>query len=375
MKLCCILAVLLLASSVEPAVSSRWPYDSIFCLGASLADTGNGNFVSAASKVPNPSAHPPYGETFFRHPTGRRCNGRLIIDFVAEEFGLPFLPPSLSHNANFSHGANFAVLGSTALDVSFFSFGDGPVQIPNTSSGVQLRWFEALKPKLCSPAQVCPPGFFAKSLFFMGEFGLNDYNNALMELTPAQARSIVPDVVSAIANATEGLIKQGATNVVVPGVPPLGCFPPVLQQFASDDLTDYEPGTGCIKEMNELATYHNTLVQETVQNVRRNHPDVMVVYADFFTPVIEMVESPRKFGFTDDVLSCCCGGGGRYNFNASAGCGMPGATVCENPDAYLFWDDHFTEAANRNIAKAWLNKLRIQTHLMGATGRYISIAK
>lgn len=50
---------------------------------------------------------------------------------------------------------------------------------------------------------VCPPGFFDKSLFFMGEFGLNDYNSALLGKTMSQVRLIVPDVVRAIAEATE----------------------------------------------------------------------------------------------------------------------------------------------------------------------------
>lgn len=89
--------------------------------------------------------------------------------------------------------------------------------------------------------------------------------------------------------------------------------------------------------------------------MQTKHRNVRVIYADFFTPVIDIVESPAKLGFTRDILRCCCGGGGKYNFNLSAGCGMPGSTVCQDPSAYLYWDGHFTEAAHRYIADSWLN--------------------
>uniref|UniRef100_A0ACD6AH69 Uncharacterized protein n=1 Tax=Avena sativa TaxID=4498 RepID=A0ACD6AH69_AVESA len=393
--LCISILSVLLASVVEPAISSSLQrYESIFSFGASFADTGNGNLVLAGSSITNPAAHPPYGQTFFGHPTGRRSDGRLIIDFVAQQLGLPFLPPSLSHNASFSQGANFAVMGSTALHVGFFRDIPAAHPILNTSSSVQLQWFESLKPSLCSPAQgnhplpnlytvwliilyihgdsklaprfaVCPLelGFFDKSLFFMGEFGTNDYRYYTFSgMTPSQVRSIVPDVVRAIVETT-----QGATTVVVPGVPPLGCFPPALELFSSADPADYEHRTGCLKEFNDLAAHHNSLLQETLQIVRTNHPNVVLVYADFFTPIIEMVESPRKFGFIQDVLRCCCGGGGRYNFNMSASCGMPAATVCNHPNMYLFWDEHFTEAAYHYVAKGWLDKLKMRNLLMGTT--------
>jgi hypothetical protein len=54
--------------------------------------------------------------------------------------------------------------------------------------------------------------------------------------------------------------------------------------------------TGCLKDLNEVAVHHNSPLQESLKSVRRNHPSAVVVYADFFTPVIEMVESPHKFG-------------------------------------------------------------------------------
>jgi hypothetical protein len=54
---------------------------------------------------------------------------------------------------SFRRGANFAVGGAAALDANFFHRWDPPggSKFPlNVSLGVQLQWFESLKPSLCA---------------------------------------------------------------------------------------------------------------------------------------------------------------------------------------------------------------------------------
>ncbi|KAM0918385.1 hypothetical protein ACQ4PT_008939 [Festuca glaucescens] len=375
MKLLCILSVLLLAF-VEPAISSLGHFDKIFSFGDTFTDTGNGRLVDAKKLIPDPTAKLPYGQTYFGRPTGRSTDGRLIIDFIAQKLGLPLITPSLTKNGNFSHGANFAISAATALNVSFFK--DIPIAgmlALDTTMKVQLQLFESLKPSLCSPAEACPSGFFDKSLFFMGEFGVNDYSFSILGMPLPEVYSIVPSVVGNITEATKRLIEHGAKTVVVPGIPPLGCTPPNLFFFPSTDPASYEDDTGCLKSFNELAKHHNTLLREDLETIQKNHSSVRVIYADFFTPVMKMVKSPWRYGLQSDILSCCCGGGGEYNFNISAGCGMPGATVCEDPSRYLYWDGHFTEAAHSIIAKGWIRKLKVHNHMIEAAYRYLNIAK
>ncbi|OEL25769.1 GDSL esterase/lipase [Dichanthelium oligosanthes] len=137
------------------------------------------------------------------------------------------------------------------------------------------------------------------------------------------------------------LIQQGAKTVVVAGIAPLGCLPPNLELFPSADPADYDSRTGCLKQLNDLAVHHNSQLQAALKrsdNKGTNNSEHMLTT-----------------GFTRDVLKCCCGGGGKYNL--SIGCGKPGATVCQDPSAYLFWDGHLTEAAYRHIAKGWLNSI------------------
>lgn len=59
------------------------------------------------------------------------------------------------------------------------------------------------------------PGFFHKTLFFMGEIGLNDYSFAIFGMTLPQLRSMVPDVVKTIAAATEVTVAATMPNLSV----------------------------------------------------------------------------------------------------------------------------------------------------------------
>ncbi|XP_051223760.1 GDSL esterase/lipase At5g45910 [Lolium perenne] len=356
--LCSVWLLLLLANLGWPghasrALSLRRRYESIFSFGNSYTDTGNNPVVFADNGVFDPVTRLPYGSKFFGRPTGRCSNGRLIIDFIAQRLGLPLVPPSLAHNGSFRRGANFAVGAATALDAARFHDGSNPGnQFPlNTSLGVQLEWFESLKPSLCHTARGCER-FFGRSLFILGEFGVNDYHfsfgKSMDEIT-----SLVPDVISAISMAIERLIvTHGAKSILVPGTVPSGCIPQILHYFAKDDPAEYNSTTGCLNVYNKLGMQHNLLLQEALEKLRDRYPGVTIVYGDLFGPMIERVESPAKFGLEEDVLTQCCGGPGMLI------CGDDGANVCEKPSARLFWDDvHLTESVYRYIADLWLRSM------------------
>lgn len=63
--------------------SHKYNITSMFTLGDSHIDTGNA-LIMAAPVIPVWIDKPPYGETFFGHPSGRFSDGRVIIDFVGE---------------------------------------------------------------------------------------------------------------------------------------------------------------------------------------------------------------------------------------------------------------------------------------------------
>uniref|UniRef100_A0A453EEB0 GDSL esterase/lipase n=1 Tax=Aegilops tauschii subsp. strangulata TaxID=200361 RepID=A0A453EEB0_AEGTS len=265
----------LIVAGLWPLHAAAQKYAAIFNFGDSLADAGN----LVVDGIPEylATARLPYGMTYFGYPTGRVSDGRLVVDFIAQELGLPLLPPSKAHNASFHRGANFAITGGTSLDTSFF-----------------------------------------------------------------EAR---------------GMRHTGAVELVVPGVLPIGCFPVYLSIFLKQQPEMYGPRSGCIKDLNTLSWVHNALLQRKIAELRKKHPGVRIMYADYYTAVTQFVLHADNWGFLQQTPRTCCGapGVGVYNFNLTSKCGEPGAYACDDPSNHWNWDGvHLTEAAYGHIAKGWL---------------------
>uniref|UniRef100_A0ACD5VYP8 Uncharacterized protein n=1 Tax=Avena sativa TaxID=4498 RepID=A0ACD5VYP8_AVESA len=340
--------------SVARHGSSAQSYNAIYNFGDSISDTGNLCTGGCPSWLTN--GQPPYGNTYFGRPTGRCSDGRVFVDFLAEFFGLPLLPPSKANGTDFKKGANMAIIGATTMNLDFFELhGLGSSVWNNGPLDTQIQWFQQLMPSICGSAGDCK-SYLNNSLFILGEFGGNDYNapifggKGLDEVT-----SYVPQIIDKITSGVETLIGLGAVEVVVPGVLPIGCFPLYLTLYGSSNQSDYD-GDGCLKRFNDLSSYHNQLLQQAIFDLRSKYTGVRLMYGDFYSQVTEMVRAPVSFGL-EYGLNVCCGasGQGSYNYNNEARCGMPGSSACQDPDNYLNWDGiHLTEASHRSIAYGWL---------------------
>ncbi|XP_062228101.1 GDSL esterase/lipase At5g45910-like [Phragmites australis] len=334
-------------------------YEAMFSFGDSVSDTGNICVnKSAAAQLLLTIAQPPYGMTYFGHPTCRCSDGRLVVDFLAQELGLPLLPPSKLHGTDFRKGANMAIVGGTALDFEFLkSIGLGYPIWNNGAMNVQIQWFRDLLPSICgSPQGHGCKVHLAKSLFVFGPFGGNDYNAMLFfGFTVDQARNYTPRIVDNIASGVEQLIELGAVDIVVPGALPVGCFAVYLTILPSTNPAEYDE-FGCLKPLNDLSRYHNSLLQSRLAGLRARHRSARIMYADYYAQIELTVHRPPLFGFSSGAMTACCGaGGGKYNYEFEARCGMKGASACADPSTHESWDGiHLTEAVNRQTADGWL---------------------
>lgn len=327
-------------------------FHKIYQLGDSISDTGNliRQKPIGASTV---YARLPYGETFFKHPTGRCSNGRLMIDFIAQASGLPFLSPYKKKDANFKQGVNFAVAGATALTKEVLAKANIADPYTNSSLKVQLDWMSRYF-STCIIERDCLEKL-KNSLFIIGEIGGDDYNYAFVEgKTIEDVKSMIPKIVGAIITAVKRVISYGAVQVLVPGNFPKGCSPLYLTAFRTSDPTAYDEHH-CLKDLNSVSDYHNNQLQEGIQELKREYPNVVIVYGDYNQAFEWLLDNAQNLGFdSKSTLKACCGTGGNYNYNLTRTCGAPGVPVCQHPEKFISWDGvHLTDEANKRMA-GWL---------------------
>ncbi|KAK3439813.1 hypothetical protein EUGRSUZ_B00158 [Eucalyptus grandis] len=329
------------------------PFKKIYAFGDSFTDTGNTHSDSGPSGYGHVSS-PPYGVTFFHRPTNRYSDGRLVIDFVAQSLSLPFLPPyrnisSSSAAAAAANGVNFAVAGSTAINHEFFVRNNMSLDVTPQSLLTQLLWFskymeshEGCRGKACR-------GALRDALVWVGEIGVNDYAYTIG--SNVSADTIQKLTITTVTAFLEALLRRGARYMVVQGLPLSGCLPLALFLDPLGEKDDL----GCVKSANDQTRAHNAALLATISNLRKQFPDAVIVYADYWYAHHTVLKSAAKHGFKESFRACC-GTGEPYHFTPFATCGTAFADVCPRPSEYINWDGvHLTEATYQVIADMFLN--------------------
>ncbi|KAJ3709032.1 hypothetical protein LUZ61_012737 [Rhynchospora tenuis] len=330
-------------------VESLCCFDRVFSFGDSMTDTGNDCRLVDGKCA---ALKPPFGETYFHQPNGRHSDGRLIVDFIAQAYGLPPMPPSMGGNTPeyFQSGANFAVAAARALNNSAYRkvTGMDPPFPQDHSLSIQLQSFKDLLPIISQGSSV--NAFMSSSPFVVGEIGGVEYVFGLgSKKSVDEMKSWVPYIVAAIGSAVNDLINLGATTLIVPGNYAIGCAPSYMTQFRSNNTGNYDILTGCLKSLNEFTVYHNTMLMQELDKQRLIHPLAKIIYADYYGAQTQLYLNKLDF---PAPLYACCGGPAPYNFSTTIQCGNKGSQSCPNPENYISWDgSHLTEAAaNHAIA-------------------------
>ncbi|XP_024990979.1 GDSL esterase/lipase At3g26430-like [Cynara cardunculus var. scolymus] len=344
---------LLLPISIFSLPECNFP--AIFNFGDSNSDTGG---LSAMFG----QAPPPNGETFFHSPAGRYCDGRLLIDFIAEGSGLPYLSPFLdSMGTNFSHGANYATAGSTIRrqNTSIFQSGYSPIalDIQYAEFSDFFKRSQIIRQKEDVFKNLFPEKSKFSSALYTFDIGQNDLTAGYkLNMTTEQVEAFVPDVISQFTTTIKNVYDRGGRTFWIHNTGPVGCLPYILDTHLITAAQVDE--IGCATPFNEVSQYFNNKLKEAVIELRKELHLAAITYVDIYSVKYSLIGKAKKLGF-DDPFLVCCGHGGKYNFNNAKRCGSTEmvdgkeiliADSCEDPSSRILWDGiHFSEAANRWI--------------------------
>ncbi|XP_010322965.1 GDSL esterase/lipase At3g27950 [Solanum lycopersicum] len=350
-----LLALLLYLGLVYGEISNKCVFPAIYNFGDSNSDTGGKS--AAFRQVP-----PPNGLTFFGSPMGRMCDGRLIIDLIADRLELQYLSPYLdSVMANFRNGANFATAGSSILPGGYSPF-SLEVQI---SQFLQFKKRTMLLSDLSIPnkskwssskVNIANPQDFSKALYTF-DIGQNDLSYGFQYTHEAQVRASIPLIIDNFTQAIHQLYYEGAVNFWIHNTGPIGCLPySVIDYPLKPQGLD---GIGCIENENKVAREFNEQLKDRILHLRAELPGAAFTYVDIYSAKYQLISSAKEQGFGDPLKFCC----GWYNNGSEVACGQTAIVngtehgkACSDPTKYISWDGvHYTDAANVWLAKSILN--------------------
>ncbi|KAJ8573105.1 hypothetical protein K7X08_009616 [Anisodus acutangulus] len=288
-------AILFMVDTIE---CKKCVFKAIFNFGDSNTDTGG--FWSAF-----PPQIPPNGMTYFNKPVGRPSDGRLIIDFLAQAFGLPFLSPYLrSIGSDYRHGANFATLASTVRlpQTGLFVSGVSPFSLQ-----IQLGQMKEFKVKVDElqhhkgKNNLPSPDIFGKSLytFYIGQ---NDFTVDLPRLGINGVKEFLPQVVSQIANTIKEIYALGGRTFWVLNLAPIGCYPAFLVELPheSSDIDQF----GCMISYNNAVVDYNNMLKAALAQTRKELIDANVLYVDTHAVLLDLFQHPTSHGLRYGPKAC-----------------------------------------------------------------------
>ncbi|CAL5376527.1 unnamed protein product [Camellia sinensis] len=337
MKCVKMLVLAMFASSVAIVVGgaevkgmSPCSFSAIFNFGDSNSDTGAYSAALGASRLPD-------GKTFFGKPAGRASDGRLIIDFMAEQLRLPYLSSYLnSLGTNYSHGVNFAVGGATIRRMN-----DQPIPF---YLGIQTTQYDQFKARVTNlynqgknTSRLPRLEHFSKALYTI-DIGQNDAVRAMFLNNPQEQ---IPDMLNQFAQAVHHLYKQGGRAFWIHNMGPIGCLP-INQDFINRTEESFDQN-GCTNRWNAMTLEYNKQLKDKVIKLRRELPQAAITYVDVYTVKYGLIRNAKNLGFTNPLKYCT-----RHLQGINR--------QCTTPSTYISWDGtHYTEAANRLFAKSILN--------------------
>ncbi|CAN1824636.1 GDSL esterase/lipase EXL3, partial [Linum perenne] len=317
-------------------LSANVSIPALLIFGDSIMDTGMNNNLATVVKC----NFVPYGSDFQGGiPSGRFCDGKVPSDIIAEALGIKEIVPAYLDPA----------LKPTDLPtgVSFASGGAG--YDPLTSKLAQLEYLKEYIAKLKLVVGENRTSYILSNSLFLVVAGSDDIANTYF-LLHARHLYDLPSYTDLMSNSAsdfvQELYKLGARKIGVFNAPPIGCVPSQRTLAGGDDRK-------CAEDRNEAALMFNSKLEPKLKSLGQALPRSKIVYIDVYTPLLQLIQNPRKFGFEDSEKGCC----GTGVIEVAVLCNKLIPVTCANVSSHVFWDSfHPTESTYRFLVAQLLDK-------------------
>ncbi len=300
------------------AHASAQTYNAIIVFGDSLSDVGNDAVLSSmkytvAGQVPGPAT----GYTNGRFTDGTdttppavNYNGIWVEQLAAKLAAHPTVVASLNGGTDYAYGYATINTGTSQL-----TYGPANLSITVNNMATQVASYLATHPTINS------------NTLFVVWGGAND-------LLAATTSTDISNAVKQELGLVQQLIAAGATDILVPNLPPLGLIPRLNQ-----NATASQAATAAAQAFNQgLAVGLAQLPTANPGKTLRLFP------LDVYTLFNTIVGPPIASGFK--------------NVTSASSVFFGASNAALNPDTYLFWDDlHPTTFGHNQIAAAALSVL------------------
>ena len=299
--------LLLLFISCSASLVHAQEYTSVVIFGDSLSDTGNVAYLTQAKygvRVPGPIADYTDGrftDGFDTQPPAQNFTGVWVEQLASMFPSRPEIKDSLDGGTNYAYG-----LATTGSGTRPFTFGPAnSLSVDVNNMGQQITDYLATSPKITR-----------KTLFVL-------WGGAIDLLNATSSGDVVQAAINQSLNV-QRLINAGATQFIIPNLPPLGLVPRLNGSSATS-----VPAT-------QASILFNQVLAEGLAIVRllNPNPSLRITQLDVFTLFERVTSSPSTYSLLNVT-------------------GSSQGNVLVNPDTYLFWDDlHPTTKGHAILADA-----------------------
>ncbi|CAO2840329.1 unnamed protein product [Amaranthus hypochondriacus] len=283
----------------------------------------------------------PYGENYFKEPSGRFSDGLIIPDFIAQYAVVPLLKPYLSPGVklDYTDGINFASSTACVLNENC------PYAI---NLKVQLTYFnEAVENLKQSHGESHTRSLLSKAVYLFN-IGQYDYvtffrnNIGKYPLSSSTKSQYIDLILGNLTTHIKRIYEQGGRKFAFQNIGPIGCMPAIKYELGFKEV--------CADEPSELARLHNHAFAALANNLQIQLPGFNSSIYDFYTALYNRVLFGHTYGFKESETACCGSGA----FNGEYSCQKLDRTFsyCNNLKDYLWFDAwHLTQKAYHQISQ------------------------